>query len=137
MVSRSECDMVSIVSRCRYANWPRASYVSVAQHVWQRLEFVSRKVIVIPQHVVVCRTARALCGKVELWRLNKSRILLLEGLLNQCILVVKKCLLTDPRQISTDVCKLLNLIFLNSINKSFYENRPFFNSPKDDHFERF
>lgn len=60
MIPRAESDKVSIVSRRGNGYGTCASNVSVTELVSEALELVSVEVVVIPQHVVMTWTARAL-----------------------------------------------------------------------------
>ncbi|RNA31903.1 hypothetical protein BpHYR1_001805 [Brachionus plicatilis] len=53
MISGSKGDQVSVVGGRRYGHGPSASDIRVTQLIGQGLKFVGRKVIVVPQDVIV------------------------------------------------------------------------------------
>lgn len=56
---------MSVVGRRRYGHTSRASHIRVTQLIGERLQFVGRKVIVIPQNVIVRRSTRALNARMR------------------------------------------------------------------------
>ncbi len=80
VVSGSERDQMSVVRRRGYAHRTSTSHVRVTQLIGQRLEFIGREVIIIPQDVVVRGTRGALNTgvtaqvKVELGRVSDARV---------------------------------------------------------------
>lgn len=60
VVSRAEGDEMRVVGGRRDGHGARAAHVRVAQLVREALQLVRTEVVVVPQHVVVRRTRRAL-----------------------------------------------------------------------------
>jgi len=60
MVSCSECYQVSIIRWCRYRNRSCTAHICVAELVSQQLKFICSKTVIIPQNMIVWRTAGTL-----------------------------------------------------------------------------
>ena len=60
VIARAEGDEMRVVGRRRDGDATRAAHVGVTQLIRQHLQLVGVEVIVVPQHVVVRRTRRAL-----------------------------------------------------------------------------
>lgn len=60
MVPGSERHQVSIVRWCRDRHGPGTAHVGVAELVGQQLQFIRSEAVVIPQNVIVRRTAGSL-----------------------------------------------------------------------------
>ena len=64
MVAGSERHEVSVVGGRRYGHAARASHIGVTQLIGERLQFVGREMIVVPQYVIVRGTRGALDARV-------------------------------------------------------------------------
>lgn len=60
MVPCSECYQVSIIRWCRNRNGSCTAHVCVAELVRQQLKFICSKTVIIPQNMIVWRTAGTL-----------------------------------------------------------------------------
>lgn len=60
VVARTKGHQVGIVGRRRDGDGACAAYVGVAQLVGEQLELIGRETVVVPQHMVVGGTTRAL-----------------------------------------------------------------------------
>lgn len=65
VVACPEGHQVGVVGRGRDGHRPGAAHVRVTQLVRQALQLIRRELVVVPQHVVVRRAARALHTRPE------------------------------------------------------------------------
>lgn len=62
VVTSAEGHQVGVVGRCRDGDGARAAHVGVAQLVGEELELITAEAVVVPQNVIVGRSARSLWG---------------------------------------------------------------------------
>lgn len=65
MISSSKRDKMRVISRRRYRHRTRATHIRMTQLISQRLQFISRKMIIIPKNVIMRRSRRSLDSSVR------------------------------------------------------------------------
>ena len=65
MVASSECDKMSIVSRCWVGDTPRAANIGMTQLISETLEVIGSETIVVPKYVVMRWSTGTLVKKGE------------------------------------------------------------------------